>query len=131
MLGEHLVEDRGRGRLVHVVERGLYADELKDAVQRLRAISAWLLERARSNPNEIGAASVEYLHLFGYTAYAYMWARMADCAAARRHEDEHFHAGKLASAEFFFRRLLPRCLGLEACIRGGSAPLFGHDAEQF
>ena len=110
---------------------GLYADELKDAVQRLRAISAWLLERARSNPNEIGAASVEYLHLFGYTAYAYMWARMADCAAARRHEDERFHAGKLASAEFFFRRLLPRCLGLEACIRGGSAPLFGHDAEQF
>ena len=110
---------------------GLYADELKDAVQRLRAISGWLLEQARSNPNEIGAASVEYLHLFGYTAYAYMWARMADCAAARRHEDEHFHAGKLASAEFFFRRLLPRCLGLEACIRGGSAPLFGHDAEQF
>ncbi len=110
---------------------GLYADELKDAVQRLRAISAWLLERARSNPNEIGAASVEYLHLFGYTAYAYMWARMADCAAAHRHEDEHFYAGKLASAEFFFRRLLPRCLGLEACIRGGSAPLFGHDAEQF
>ena len=39
--------------------------------------------------------------------------------------------GELASAEFFFRRLLPRSLGLEACIRGGSAPLFGHDAEQF
>ena len=110
---------------------GLYAAELKSAVQRLREISAWLLEQARSNPHEIGAASVEYLHLFGYTAYAYMWARMADCAAARRAEDEGFHAGKLASAEFFFRRLLPRTLSLEACIRAGSTPLFGHHAEQF
>ncbi|TXH97786.1 MAG: acyl-CoA dehydrogenase [Pseudomonas sp.] len=109
---------------------GLYAGELQEAVQRLREVSAWVLEQARSNPNEIGAASVEYLHLFGYTAYAYMWARMADCAAARRAGDEAFYAGKLASAEFFFRRLLPRTLGLEACIRGGSAALFGHTAEQ-
>nr|MBO2512111.1 hypothetical protein [Gammaproteobacteria bacterium] len=39
--------------------------------------------------------------------------------------------GKLATAEFFFRRLLPRTLSLEASIRASAAPLYGLDAEQF
>ncbi|MNP41824.1 hypothetical protein D3C76_1355480 [compost metagenome] len=69
--------------------------------------------------------------MFGYTAYAYMWARMAATAEARRSEDEAFYGAKLATAEFFFRRLLPRTLGLEASIRAGSEPLFELAAEQF
>ena len=109
---------------------GLYADELKDAVQRLRAISAWLLERARSNPNEIGAASVEYLHLFGYTAYAYMWALMARAALGKEGQDD-FYASKLGTARFFFARLLPRIHSLTASVKAGSESLYLLDAAQF
>ncbi|WP_271412139.1 acyl-CoA dehydrogenase C-terminal domain-containing protein [Pseudomonas sp. Q1-7] len=108
-----------------------YATELLEAVQRLQSTSEWLLARATQNPNEVGAASVEYLQLFGHVAYAWMWARMAQAAQARRSEDEAFYTGKLATAEFFFRRLLPRILGLEASIRAGSDALFGLSAEQF
>ena len=36
---------------------------------------AVVIARSASNPNEIGAASVEYLHTFGYTAFAFMWAK--------------------------------------------------------
>jgi len=74
---------------------------------------------------------VEYLHLFGYVAYAYMWARMAAVAQNKQAEDEAFYGGKLATAEFFFARLLPRTLSLEASIRAGSQPLYGLAAEQF
>ncbi|MCY1284343.1 3-methylmercaptopropionyl-CoA dehydrogenase [compost metagenome] len=108
-----------------------YGSDLLVALERLEAVSGWLLQQAKANPNEIGAASVEYLHLFGYTAYAYMWARMVATAEARRSEDEAFYGAKLATAEFFFRRLLPRTLGLEASIRAGSEPLFELAAEQF
>jgi alkylation response protein AidB-like acyl-CoA dehydrogenase len=108
-----------------------YAITLLDAVERLERTSAWLLERAAGNPHETGAASVEYLHLFGYTAYAWMWARMAAVAQAKRAEDESFYSAKLATAEFFFARLLPRTLGLEASIRAGSESLYGLAAEQF
>ena len=65
-----------------------YAMALLDAVERLEGTSRWLQERAVGHPHETGAASVEYLHLFGYTAYAWMWARMAAVAQARRIEDE-------------------------------------------
>jgi hypothetical protein len=108
-----------------------YAAELLEALQRLEGTSEWLLDRAAQNPNEVGAASVEYLQLLGYVAYAWIWARMAQVSQARRNENEAFYAGKLATAEFFFRRLLPRTLAMEASIRAGSAPLFGLAAEQF
>jgi alkylation response protein AidB-like acyl-CoA dehydrogenase len=108
-----------------------FGERLIEALERLEAVSGWLLEQAKSEPNAVGAASVEYLHLFGYVAYAYMWARMAAVAQGKQGEDQAFYGAKLATAEFFFARLLPRSLSLEASIRGGSAPLYGLAAEQF
>jgi alkylation response protein AidB-like acyl-CoA dehydrogenase len=108
-----------------------YGNELLQALERLEGLSNWLQERAKTNSNEVGAASVEYLHLFGYVAYAYMWSRMAAVARSRRDQDPPFYAAKLATAEFYFARLLPRTLSLEASIRAGSAPLYGLADEQF
>ena len=108
-----------------------HREALLDAVQRLESTTDWLLQRASENPNEVGAASVEFLHLFGYVAYAWLWSRMARVAASKRAEDEAFYDAKQATADFYFRRLLPRILGLEASIRAGSDPLFGLAAEQF
>jgi len=105
--------------------------QLLDAVERLESVSDWLISRAADDRREVGAASVEYLQLFGYTAYAWLWARMAQVAAARSGEDEAFYGAKLATAAFFFGRLLPRTLALEAAIRAGSEPLYGLSAEQF
>ena len=71
-----------------------FTKPLAAAVQNLDELTAWVLDRAKSNPNEIGAASVEYLHVFGYTAYAYMWALMARAALGKEGQDE-FYASKL------------------------------------
>ncbi|VVO33844.1 acyl-CoA dehydrogenase C-terminal domain-containing protein [Pseudomonas fluorescens] len=108
-----------------------YSKPLLDAVQRLENLSDWLQDQAATNRNEIGAASVEYLHLFGYVAYAWLWARMAQVAENKRSEDEAFYGAKIATADFYFSRLLPRVLTLEQCIRAGSASLYGLSAEQF
>ncbi len=40
------------------------------------------------DPNETGASSVDYLHLFGYTAHDYMWKRMIDSAINYADSDE-------------------------------------------
>ncbi|MNT38535.1 hypothetical protein D3C72_1747320 [compost metagenome] len=71
------------------------------------------------------------MQLFGYVAYAYMWARMDAVAEANRMQDPVFYGAKRATAAFFFARLLPRTLSLEASIRAGSASLFSLTAEQF
>lgn len=108
-----------------------YAAQLLEAVQRLEDLSDWLQAQAKLNPNEVGAASVEYLHLFGYVAYAYLWARMADVAQCSLCTDPDFYSAKLATAKFYFSRLLPRTSSLEQSIRAGSQSLFELDAAHF
>ncbi|MFJ4375819.1 acyl-CoA dehydrogenase C-terminal domain-containing protein [Pseudomonas japonica] len=108
-----------------------YREALLGAVQRLQDTSRWVADQAAADPRQVGAASVEYLHLFGYVAYAYLWSKMATTSRARQAEDPAFHTAKLATAQFFFERLLPRIDGLDACLRGGVASLYALDPEQF
>lgn len=103
---------------------------LNAVVLNLEALTAWVLDRAKSDPNEVGAASVEYLHVFGYTVYAYMWARMAHVAQPKAGQDD-FYASKLSTARFYFARLLPRVHSLIASVKAGSESLYLLDSRQF
>ena len=44
---------------------------------------AELLRQAGDNPDTVNASAVEYLDLFGYVTYAWLWARMMVTAAQR------------------------------------------------
>ncbi|AKN28869.1 acyl-CoA dehydrogenase C-terminal domain-containing protein [Stutzerimonas stutzeri] len=107
-----------------------FTEPLKAALDNLDELTAWVIDQAKTNPNEIGAASVEYLHVFGYTAYAYMWARMAAVALAKQGEGD-FYQSKLGTARFYFARLLPRIHSLTASVKAGSESLYLLDVAQF
>ncbi|MBD9426473.1 acyl-CoA dehydrogenase C-terminal domain-containing protein [Pseudomonas sp. PDM15] len=107
-----------------------FTEPLKAAIANLDELTAWVIAQAKTNPNEIGAASVEYLQVFGYTAYAYVWALMARAALAKQGDDE-FYVSKLGTARFFFARLLPRIHSLTASVKAGSESLYLLDAAQF
>ncbi|RTV80773.1 acyl-CoA dehydrogenase C-terminal domain-containing protein [Pseudomonas aeruginosa] len=108
-----------------------FVTPLLTALDLLDNLTQGIVARAGNDPREIGAASVEYLHLFGYTAYAYLWARMASAALRQREVDPAFHDGKLATARFYFARILPRVHSLAAAVEAGSESLYGLEAEQF
>ncbi len=108
-----------------------FIDPLKAAMESLQSATEYVLENAKQDPHALGSASVEYLHLFGYAAYAYMWARMAETAIAKQSDDPGYSAAKLATARFYVRRLLPQHQALLDSIRAGSAPLMDLDAELF
>ncbi|WP_132624714.1 acyl-CoA dehydrogenase C-terminal domain-containing protein [Pseudomonas aeruginosa] len=93
-----------------------FVTPLLTALDLLDNLTQGIVARAGNDPREIGAASVEYLHLFGYTAYAYLWARMAAAALRQREVDPSFHDGKLATARFYFARILPRVHSLAAAV---------------
>jgi hypothetical protein len=112
-----------------------FVEPLKGAIANLEQMTADLLVRAKANPNEVGAASVEYLQVFGYTAYAYMWALMARAAIGRtalaKQDQDDFYASKLGTARFYFARILPRIHSLTASVKAGSESLYLLDAAQF
>ncbi len=91
------------------------------AFERLQRATGWLGQESLKNPDQAGAVASEYLHLFGYVAFGYLWARMAKVALAKRGgEESAFYEAKIATARFFMQRMLPRTGGLFASIMAGS-----------
>lgn len=108
-----------------------HAAALREVTLLLKADLEWVLERGTRDPREVGACSVEFLHLIGYVIYAWLWSKMATIAERRESDEPAFYSAKLATAEFFFRRLVPRVWGLSASFRGGAEPLYGMKDEDF
>ena len=81
-------------------------------------------KRAMGNPDEIGAAAVDYLFYSGYVALAHFWARSVAAADATPHSDE-FRQAKRATARFYFARILPRAQTHAATLRAGIDSLMG------
>ena len=97
---------------------------LSRAFGRLQQVTAEVARRGLSDPFEAGAAASEYLRLFGLTALAWAWARMAEIALAKQAADETgFYRAKLATARFFMQRILPETGALAAKVLAGGATL--------
>ncbi|MEQ8515537.1 MAG: acyl-CoA dehydrogenase C-terminal domain-containing protein, partial [Chromatocurvus sp.] len=80
-------------------------------------------EKAMQNPDEAGAAAVDYLMYSGYVTLAYFWARMAVVARqkiAAGEGDSAFYEAKLMTASFYFDRLLPRAQAHRQALLSGA-----------
>ncbi len=101
-------------------EQAEFIQPLKEAVTRLQDLTQWLLKAAADNPDELGAASTDYLRVFALTTLAWMWAQMG---AVAKSQSDAFHKTKLTTARYYFARLLPQIEGLDAAIRSGADPI--------
>ncbi len=89
---------------------------------------------AAKNPDEMGAASVDFLMYSGYVVLAYYWARaavVADKALQAGTTEEDFYKAKINTATFYFQRLLPKARGHVATMNSGANNLMALDAEHF
>lgn len=90
--------------------------------------------KAMQNPENAGAAAVDYLMYSGYVVTGYLWALMAKTAQdklAAGAGDEDFYKAKISTARFYFKRLLPRTASHKLAIEGGLECLMELDAEHF
>lgn len=104
-------------------------------LSRLEAVTTRLLAAAENYPEELGTAAHDYLQLFGYVAYTWMWWKMARAAEHGLHQGgpagTAFYQAKLAVGRHFITRMLPQTLALEQQICAGSTALMALDEEAF
>jgi hypothetical protein len=121
-------------------EMAEFITALNTANHDLTDLTNDLLAKSQLNINDLGAAANDYLHVFGYTAMAYVWALMAKVALAQlakgeqsgeEQQSEAFYQSKLHTARYFFTKLLPRRLSLIASAKAGSDCLFNIEDELF
>ena len=119
----------------HEADTGLkvYVDGLRDAKVLLQEATMWLMSNGLQNPDNAGAASSDYLHLFGLTGTAYMWALMAKAAATKIAEGstDPLYADKLVTGRFFVERVLPDAAAHLAKLKTGSATMMALAEDRF
>ncbi|MBA3593735.1 MAG: acyl-CoA dehydrogenase C-terminal domain-containing protein [Polaromonas sp.] len=82
------------------------------------------------NPDEVGAAAVDYLRVAGHLVFGYFWARMAQVALREvaAGNTDPFYQAKLQTARFYFAKLFPETATLMRTARSGSKALMDTDA---
>ena len=118
----------------HEDEEGLkpFVEGLRVAKGQLQEATMWLMQNGMSNFDNAGAASTDYLHLFGLTGCAYMWALMARAALARVDgAHDPFYGAKLKTGRYFVDRVLPEAAAHLAKLKTGAASLMALGVDEF
>ena len=86
--------------------------------------------KVQADPEELGAAAVDYLMYAGYIVLAYLWCRMAQTALSAAGDDP-FYGAKVKTARFYFQRILPRTAAHKQMMLAGSGSLMAFADEEF
>ncbi|MCU7385143.1 acyl-CoA dehydrogenase C-terminal domain-containing protein [Acinetobacter baumannii] len=111
-----------------------YLEKLAELKQQWLSLTKSIAEEAKHNPEEIGAASVDYLYFSSYVVFAYLWARMAQVAHEKLEsgtQEEAFYKAKLTTAKFFYQKLLHRTQSHAASIESGAESVMELDQDAF
>ena len=111
-----------------------FVEAVKGAKAQLQDGTMWLMQNGMTNFDNAGAASHDYLNLFGLTALAYMWALQAKAALAAKKNggagDPYFDT-KLTTGRYFIQRMLPDASAHLAKLKSGAGPVMALAADAF
>jgi hypothetical protein len=146
LVGRKLAADGGRAVMSFFAEIDAFVEQnqgdaalkpftegLADAKAKLQEGTMWLMQNGLMNPENAGAASTDYMHLFGLTALAYMWALIAKTAQAKiaAGDTDPFYANKLVVGRYYVQRILPDAGAHLAKLTTGAELMMALPAEAF
>ncbi len=127
-IGDFCEENRNDGEL------GFFTKHLKKGLNDVQGATMWFMQNAMAKPDNAGAGSTDYMHLFGLVILGYMWARMAKAANERLAAGdarEDYLKNKLITAKFFMERVMPETALRKARIETGADTMMELAAEAF
>ncbi len=110
-----------------------YKTKLVESLDDLNEVTEFIINSSKADPSLPGSAAVEYQNLLGHVLYGYMWLRMMVPLHNNADSEftEKFTQSKIALADFYFSRLLPRVSSLKFAILSGSGSIMKMDEDWF
>ena len=148
LVGRKLPKDGGRALTAFFAEVGAFlkenaADEslapylkpLKAGLDHLQQATMWFMQNAMKKPDNAGAGSTDYMHMFGLVALGFMWAKMAKAASEKLKDGANgradFYETRLTLGKYFMERTMPETAAHLARISSGSDTMMALQAEMF
>ncbi|MCB1720157.1 MAG: acyl-CoA dehydrogenase C-terminal domain-containing protein [Alphaproteobacteria bacterium] len=147
LVGRKMPQSFGRllRRFFHPVQQFIELNQANESMQefifplaksfaKLQQSTAIIAQKGLKNPDEAGAASVDYLRQFALVALAYMWCLIVQAAQKKLAEgegDAAFYDSKIITARFFMARVLPEADARFKMVMAGAEPLMALDEAAF
>ena len=146
LVGRKLAANGGRAVMTFFADLDAFIGEHEDAADlkpfieglktvkgQLQEATLWLMQNGLQNPENAGAASTDYLHLFGLAGLAWMWGKIAKAASARiaAGDTDPYYARKLITGRYFVERILPEASAHLAKLKTGAGLVMALDADGF
>lgn len=148
LVGRKLGQNGGRAVMAFFKEVGDFCEEnrhdeklsfltknLKKGLNDLQGSTMWFMNNAMAKPDNAGAGSTDYMHLFGLVALGYMWGLMAKTANDKLAEGANGATShlenKLITARFFMDKLMPETALRRARIESGADSMMALDEDAF
>ena len=85
-----------------------FMDELKVNLEILYKFTSWIKEKIKNSKDDASAACNDYLKALGFVSIAHAWIKVLEVSFKDYEENKDFYEDKIQTANFYFKRVLPR-----------------------
>jgi alkylation response protein AidB-like acyl-CoA dehydrogenase len=85
-----------------------FAKELSDHIEVLSNFTAWIKEKIQNSKDDASAACNDYLKALGFVSIAHAWIKVLEVSFKDYNNNKNFYEDKIQTANFYFKRVLPR-----------------------
>ncbi|MEJ8473345.1 acyl-CoA dehydrogenase C-terminal domain-containing protein [Roseibium algae] len=112
-----------------------FAKPLTQGLEHLQQATMWFMNNAMAKPDNAGAGSTDYMHLFGLVGMGYMWAKIAKTVVSKLDagagDKEDWLKAKLVYGTFYMERIMPETGAHLARISTGADTMMALDGDAF
>ncbi len=85
-----------------------FISEFNNYLSTLKKFSNWMIDKEKTQKDDVSAAANDYLKTLGYVSIAYAWIKVLEVSFKDYNENKNFYNEKIETARFYFDKVLPR-----------------------
>ena len=85
-----------------------FIKELKTHLEILSTFTGWIKEKVQNSKDDASAACNDYLKALGFVSIAHAWIKVLEVSFKDYEQNKDFYEDKIQTANFYFKRVLPR-----------------------
>ena len=97
-----------------------FTKDLNYNLEYLIGFTDWIKSNLQNSKDDVSAACNDYLKALGYVSIAHAWIKVLEVSFRDYDQNKSFYEDKIQTANFYFKRVLPRCRYHYATANTGS-----------
>ena len=85
-----------------------FINDLNFQIKILEEFTSWIKDKIQNSKDDASAACNDYLKALGFVSIAHAWIKVLEVSFKEYDSNKSFYEDKIQTANFYFKRVLPR-----------------------